>query len=321
MNDLTQFALFLQVAVQMGTPILFGTLGGILCEKSGHINLGVEGMMLMGAVFGFMASMSTQNPILAILAAGLAGAVGGFIYSVVTVTLRGNQTVTGLALTIFGTGISGLLGKALAGAALPETVAKSFAAYNVPVLSKIPVLGEMFFQQSIYVQIAPIVAILLYFYLNKTYTGLNMRAIGESPASADASGVNVTLYKYLHIIAGGFLCGIGGAYLSLVFVPRWQDNLTAGIGWIAVALVIFSTWNPLKAIAGAYFFGALRGLGYKLQNAGLVLFGQQIQVSAQVLDMIPYIMTIVMLVVIVQGKRRENQPPKALGSPYFREER
>ena len=321
MSGLTQVSLFLQVAVQMGTPILFGTLGGILCEKSGNINLGVEGMMLMGAVFGFMTALHTGNPFLTIAVAGLAGAFGALIYAVITVTLRGNHTVTGLALTIFGTGLSGTLGKPLAGLALPNSILRAFSAYNVPGLSKIPVLGEMFFQQSVYVQIAPVLAVLLYIYLTRTYAGLSTRAVGENPGAADAAGVNVTLVKYLNIVAGGFLCGMGGAYLSIVFVPRWQENITAGIGWIAVALVIFSTWNPAKAIFGAYFFGALRGVGFKLQNAQLNLFGFELRVSAQLLDMIPYLMTIVALVLIVQGKLRENQPPAALGNPYFREER
>ncbi len=321
MDGLSQLSLFLQVSVQMGTPILFGTLGGILCEKSGHINLGVEGMMLMGAVFGFMASLSTGNPFLAVLAAGIAGAFGGLIYAIITVTLRGNHTVTGLALTIFGSGVAGLLGKQLTGMAQPENVIEAFASYSVPGLSKLPILGEMFFQQSVYVQIAPICAIVLYFYLNKTYIGLNLRAIGENPGAADASGIHVNLYKYLHIIAGGFLCGMGGAYLSIVFVPHWQDNITAAIGWIAVALVIFATWNPTQASGGAYFFGILRGIGYKLQNSNLSFFGRQVTISSQLLDMIPYLMTIIVLVLIVRGKRRENQPPHALGVPYFREER
>lgn len=318
MNEL---ALFLQTAVQMGTPILFGTLGGILCEKSGNINLGVEGMMLMGAVFGYSSGLRTGNPLLAIAAAGIAGAVGALIYAIVTVTLRGNHTVTGLTLTIFGTGVSGLFGKPFAGQPLPGAIGSAFGAYHVPGLSKIPVLGEMLFHQSVYVQLAPVLAILLWVYMNKTRYGLNLRAVGENPGAADASGINVTLYKYAHLMAGGFLCGLGGAYLSLVFVPIWQDNLTAGIGWIAVALVIFSTWNPAKAIFGAYFFGALRGIGFKLQNLDIRFFGLKIQISSQLLDMIPYLMTIIALILIVRGKKRENQPPAALGLPYFREER
>lgn len=321
MDALTNFALFLQVAVQMGTPILFGTLGGILCEKSGNINLGVEGMMLMGAVSGFMTAYKTGNPFLGVLLAGIAGAIGGLIYCVVTVTLRGNHTVTGLALSIFGSGIAGVLGKSLSGITLTPDIIGVFAAYDIPLLSKIPLIGEMFFRQSIYVQSAPVIAVLLWIYLNKTRFGLSIRAVGENPGAADASGIHVALYKYLHICAGGFLCGMGGAYLSLVFVPRWQDNITAGIGWIAVALVIFATWSPTKAIWGAYFFGALRGLGYKLQNLNLELFGKRIAISSQLLDMLPYIMTVVVLVFIVRGKKRENQPPAALGAAYFREER
>lgn len=318
---MNQLALFLQTSVQMGTPILFGTLGGILFEKSGNINLGVEGMMLMGAVFGFQSALRTGNPLFAVVSAGIAGLVGALIYAIITVTFRGNHTVTGLALTIFGTGISGLFGKALAGQALPATITKTFAAYDFPGLSNIPILGEMLFKQSLYVQLGLVSAVLVYVYLNKTRFGLNLRSIGENPGAADASGVNVTLYKYVHILAGGFFCGMGGAYLSIVFVPYWQDNLTAGIGWIAVALVIFSTWNPARAIFGAYLFGALRGMGFKLQNVDLQLFGYNIAFSAQLLDMIPYIMTIVVLVIIVQGKRRESQPPASLGLPYFREER
>ena len=144
--------------------------------------------------------------------------------------------------------------------------------------------------------------------------GLNMRAVGENPAAADASGINVTLYKYVHVLAGGFLCGVGGAYLSTVFLTTWQDNVTAGAGWIAVALVIFSTWNPLKAIFAAYLFGMLKGLNFKMQGWGF-------SVPSQILEMLPYIATIVVLVFITLRKKRENQPPKALGDPYFREER
>jgi simple sugar transport system permease protein len=145
--------------------------------------------------------------------------------------------------------------------------------------------------------------------------------VGENPAAADASGVNVSRYKYLSILTGGFLCGLGGAYISLVFVPRWQDNITAGIGWIAVALIIFSTWNPLKAIFGAYLFGALRGISLKLQNVDINLFGLHINIPPQFLDMIPYAMTILVLVFITMRKRKENQPPASLGNPYFREDR
>lgn len=312
---------FLQTAVQMGTHILLATLGGILCEKVGNLNLGIEGMMLLGASVGFSAAISTANPAIAVLAAGLAGAAGALIYAIITVTLRGNQVVTGLVLTIFGAGVSGFLGKNLSGKSLPESVSNAFAPVSVPILRDVPVLGKMLFEQSIYVHISILIAILMYVYLNHTHAGLDARAVGENPGAADASGINVNACKYGHVISGGFLCGVGGAWLSLVFVPRWQENITAGAGWIAVALIIFSTWNPIKAVFAAYAFGALKGIGFKFQNADLSLFGNKIQFSAQLLDMIPYVATIVVLVFITRRKKKEHQSPKGLGVPYFREER
>lgn len=318
--DGTAIELFLQTAAQMGTHILFATLGGILCEKVGNLNLGIEGMMLLGASVGFSGALLTGNPVAAILMAGAAGLLGALIYAVITVSLRGNQVVTGLVLTIFGTGVSGMLGTYLSGKALPEGVSSAFASYSVPLLADIPIIGKMLFEQSIYVQMALVAAILLFFYLRNTNIGLNTRLVGENPGAADASGINVIKYKYANILAGGFLCGVGGAYLSLVFVPRWQNNITAGAGWIAVALVIFSIWNPIRAIFGAYLFGALRGVGFKLQG-GIPLFGKQIIIPSQLLDMLPYLATILVLVFISLRKKRENQPPNGLGNPYFREDR
>ena len=305
----------------MGTHILFAVLGGIMCEKIGHMNLGIEGMMLLGASVGFSAALSTANPMAAVLAAGTAGAAGALIYGVITVSLRGNQVVTGLILTIFGTGVSGFLGKNLSGKALPEAVSRAFAPVTVPLLHRLPLLGRIFFIQSPYVLAGMILALILYLYFTYTRTGLNARAVGENPGVADASGIPVNRYKYLHIAAGGFFCGIGGAYLSLVFVPRWQENITAGAGWIAVALIIFSTWNPLRAIFAAYLFGALKGVGFKFQNIDLSIFGKKIVFSHQLLDMLPYIATIAVLIIITRRKKKEYQPPAALGTPYFREER
>jgi simple sugar transport system permease protein len=311
--------LFLQTAVQMGTHILFAVLGGILCEKTGNMNLGIEGMMLLGASVGYSTGLSTGNPFAAVLAAGCAGAAGALIYGIITITLRGNQVVTGLILTIFGTGVSGFLGKGLAGRALPESLLRAFEPVAVPLLRHIPLIGKIFFEQSPYVLAGIIIAVLLFIYFQYTRMGLNVRAVGENPAVADAAGVPVILYKYLHVTAGGFLCGLGGAYLSLVFVPRWQENITAGAGWIAVALIIFSTWNPLKAVFAAYLFGALRGVGFKFQNIDISIFGRRIVFYPQLLDMIPYIATIVVLLLITGRKRREA--PAGLGTPYFREER
>ncbi|MDR0584845.1 MAG: ABC transporter permease [Treponema sp.] len=313
--------LFLQTAVQMGTHILFAVLGGIMCEKIGNMNLGIEGMMLLGASVGFSAALASANPFTAVLAAGLAGTAGALIYGIITITLRGNQVVTGLILTIFGTGVSGFLGKTLSGKALPDPVLRAFAPVSVPLLHRIPVAGRIFFEQSPYVLAGMILAGLLYIYFQYTRTGLNARAVGENPAVADAAGIPVILYKYVHVTLGGFCCGVGGAYLSLVFVPRWQENITAGAGWIAVALIIFSTWNPLRAIFAAYLFGALRGAGFKFQNIDLSIFGKRIIFYPQLLDMLPYFATIVVLLIITRRRKKEYQAPAGLGTPYFREER
>ena len=318
---LNALTLFLQTSVQMGTHILFAILGGILCEKIGNLNLGIEGMMLLGASFGFYAALATANPFAAVVVAGLAGSMGALIYGVITITLRGNQVVTGLILTIFGTGVSGFIGKGLAGKALPDSVQSVFAPVKVPLLGDIPVIGTIFFIQSPYVLAGMILGVLLYVYFRFTRTGLNARAVGENPAVADTAGIPVLLYKYIHVGLGGFFCGVGGAYLSLVFVPRWQENITAGAGWIAVALIIFSTWNPLRAIFAAYLFGALRGLGFKFQNIDMSVMGARIVFHSQILDMIPYVATIVVLVIITRRKKKEYQAPSALGAPYFREER
>jgi simple sugar transport system permease protein len=168
---------------------------------------------------------------------------------------------------------------------------------------------------------AMVLAVLLYVYFQYTRAGLNARSVGENPAVADAAGIPVDLYKYIHVALGGFFCGVGGAFLSLVFVPRWQENITAGAGWIAVALIIFSTWNPLKAAFAAYLFGALRGVGFKFQNIDMSIFGKRIYFNPQLLDMLPYFATIVVLLIITRRRRKEYQAPAGLGSSYFREER
>lgn len=321
MGDVDIISSFLQTSVQMGTPILLATLGGILCEKVGHLNLGIEGMMLLGAVTGFAVAFYTGHILLAILAAGIAGMAGCLIYGFITITLRGNHVVTGLALTIFGSGLSGYLGRPLAGQNLPASIANAVGPIDIPVLSRIPILGPALFSQSIFIYLGLVFAFLLFLFYRKTQSGLNVRSVGENPGAADASGINVTLVKYVNVLCGGFLCGLGGAYLSLVFVPRWQENMTAGIGWIAVALIIFSTWRPLRAIVGAYFFGLLRALTYKIQNTSIAILGMSISIPSQFLAMLPYAMTIVALIFISFRKRPENQSPKGLGIHYFREER
>jgi len=305
---------FLHAAIVAGTPLLFATLGEIITERAGNLNLGVEGMMLMGAVIGFMVGLSTESAALALLAAMIAGACGALIFAFLTVTLRANQTVSGLTLTIFGTGFADFIGQDLIGRIAPEKLRMFFRPYSIPILGNIPFIGPIVFRQDVFVYLGYVTSILLGIYLYKTSKGLNLRSVGENPAAADAAGINVALYKYLHILLGGALCGLGGAYLSLVYVPALQEGVTAGRGWIAVALVIFATWNPYKAIFGAYLFGGLDIIGFRIQNIG-------INISQYFIDMLPYLVTITVLVVVSLRKSKEKAPPKALGIPYFREER
>ena len=311
---MTSVISFLAAAIVAGTPLLFATLGEILIEKSGNLNLGVEGLMLMGAVIGFMFGLKTGNVFAALLGAMIAGAAGGLIFAFLTITLRANQVVTGLALATFGSGFSSLVGKTLVGQTAPMAIKTFFKPYAIPLLSKIPFFGPVFFKQDPYVYFGYILAVLIGIYLYNTSKGLNLRAIGENPGCADAASINISLYKYIHILSGGALCGLGGAYLSLVYIPSWQENVVAGRGWIAIALVIFAAWNPYKAIFGAFLFGGLDIIGFRLQ-------GSQINVSQYLVDMLPYIVTIVVLVVVSMRKSKKNAPPKNLGVPYFREDR
>ncbi|MBN1971041.1 MAG: ABC transporter permease [Candidatus Delongbacteria bacterium] len=305
---------FLAAAIVAGTPLLYAILGEIISEKAGKLNLGVEGMMLLGAVFSFVTVLSTESATMAVIAALLAGAAGAFIFAFLTITMRANQVVTGLALTIFGTGISSFIGKDLMGLVVPENVKLTFKEFAIPYLSDIPVIGEAFFNQGILVYFGYITAILCGIYLYNTRPGLYLRAIGENNSASDASGLNITMYKYIHVMVGGALCGLAGAYLSLVYVPSWQENVTAGRGWIAVALVIFSKWNPYRAIIGAILFGGLDIIGFRLQKF-------DINISQYLIDMLPYAVTIFLLIITSIKKSKENSPPAELGSTYFREDR
>jgi general nucleoside transport system permease protein len=305
---------FLIAVVIAAMPLVYATLGELLCEKVGNLNLGVEGMMLMGAVMGFRVGLATNNPVLAVIAALLAGAVGAAMFAFLTVSLRANQVVTGLTLTIFGGGFAGLVGRDVVGVPLAIGIRDSFNTIPIPFLSDIPLIGKPLFDQDMLVYGGFLCVILLIFYFKRTRAGLNTRAVGENAAAADASGINVTLYKYANIIVGGALCGLGGAYMTLVTIPVWQENVVAGRGWIAVALVIFASWRPAKALLGALVFGALSILGYRLQAMG-------ISVSQYLVDMIPYIATILIVIISTHKNRKEDLPPADLGNPYFREER
>ncbi|MCL6611279.1 MAG: ABC transporter permease [Peptococcaceae bacterium] len=303
--------LILATAVTAGTPILYAALGELLAERSGVINLGVEGMMLTGAVCGFMAALAFQNPWAGVAAAMLAGGLVSAIHAFLTVTLRADQVVSGLALTIFGTGLSGFLGKSYVGTPLPV----HFSADPLPGLGDIPVIGPIFFHQDPLVYITYLLVPAMWVFIYKTRPGLHLRSIGENPWAADSLGVRVILSRYLYVIAGGMLAGLGGAYLSLAYAPSWLENMTAGRGWIAVALVIFAVWNPVRAMAGAYIFGGIDALGFRLQVLGLM-------VSPFFLKMLPYIFTVLVLIIVIGRSRGAGAgSPGALGIPFDREER
>ncbi|MFT9495989.1 ABC transporter permease [Anaerosolibacter sp.] len=301
----------LAAAVTAGTPILYAALGEVLCEKSGNLNLGVEGMMLVGAVCGFQAAVLTGNPWMGILAAMLAGGALALVHGFLTITLKASQVVSGLALTIFGTGLSSFIGKKLIG--IPAPV--KFSKVGFPILEKIPFVGEIFFQQDLLIYISYGIAIMIWIYIYRTNMGLKLKAVGENPAAADSVGIPVTKVQYTHVFLGGVLAGMGGAYLSLAYAPSWLENMTAGRGWIAVALVIFALWHPLKAVTGSYIFGGLDILGYRVQTLGITA-------SPFLMKMIPYLFTIGVLIFISARKGiQHTAAPANLGIAYHREER
>ncbi|NLK37422.1 MAG: ABC transporter permease [Epulopiscium sp.] len=305
---------YFAAAIIAGTPLLFATLGELITEKAGHLNLGVEGLMMMGAIIGFIVGLRSQNPALAIVGALAAGSIGSALYGFLTVTLRANHVVTGLTLTVFGQGFASFLGQNVMGSVIPASIKQFFAPKPIPLLSDIPFLGPIFFRQDILVYCGYLMVVLVTLYLYKTRLGLNLRAVGENAAAADASGINVTAYRYVHIIIGGALCGLGGAYMSLITVPVWQENVIAGRGWIAVALVIFASWNPIKALIGAFLFGGLNILGFRLQSMG-------IHISQYLIDMLPYATTIIIVIISTRKNKKEDMAPGDLSNPYFREER
>lgn len=305
---------FLFLMVQSGTALLFATLGEILTEKVGNLNLGVEGTMLVGSVSGFYIAHYTQSPILAMLSAIVSGLIFGLIYSFLCVTLRTNQVVTGLSITILGSGISSFVGKDMMGYILSDNFKMFFSNFEIPILSKIPIIGEVFFSQNIFVYLSYISIIVVTIYINYTKYGLNLRMVGENPAAADSNGISVSMYKYINISLGSALCALGGAYLSIAYIPSWQENVVAGRGWIAVSLVIFCTWRTSLVLLGSYFFGALSILGFRVQNSKFVI-------SPYLIDMLPYLMTLLVLIFISMNEKARYFQPESLGQSYFREDR
>ena len=315
------FVNFLHAALLAGTPLMFGTLGEIVTEKAGNLNLGVEGMMSIGAIAGFYVGFTTQNIVLAVLGAFLAGLLSALIYAFLTVTLKANQNVTGLTLTIFGVGFANFFGDFLRESAgidvlkLSDKITNTVQAIHIPVLSDIPYVGKLFFQYNPFVYFGILLCILMGIYILHTRKGLNLCAVGENPGAADAAGVNVTRVKYFNILLGGGVCGIGGAYISLVLCGGiWVTDSVNGLGWIAVALVIFASWNPFKAILGSFIFGAFNILKFYIpQNIDTI--------PEAIFDMRPFLVTAIVLIVTSIRKSKENTQPAGCGINYFREER
>lgn len=306
----------LTVTIHAGTSLVFATVGEIFTERSGILNLGLEGIMIVGAMTAFAAVFHSQSLIVGLLAAMFVGALLAAIHALLTISLRTDQVVTGLALTLFGTGLASFLGQRLGpgGKPLVGQVGPKFTKVALPGLSEIPYLGESLFNQDPMVYAMYIMVPLAWYYIYKTRPGLHVRAVGESPATADAMGISVTRTRYAYTILGGVLIGLGGAHLSLAYTPGWTENLTGGRGWIAIALVIFATWNPLRAVIGAVLFGGVNAVQFRLQAAGTTI-------PAAFLGMLPYLLTIVVLVLITAAFSKRLGAPAALGLPYVREER
>ena len=319
-------------AIPFGTIIMYGALGETITEKSGNLNLGVPGIMYLGGFAGFASAYYYENTVaepvailsilLALVSALAASALGGLIYAFLTITLRANQNVTGLALTTFGMGVANFFGVFILDGATYSAAPlanKAFAA-KIPVLSGLGEAGQLLFSYGFLAYAAILLAVALHWFFTRTRTGLNLRAVGENPATADAAGINVTRYKYLATCAGAAICGLGGLYYVLDYnqgIWATTEQIQA-LGWLALALVIFTTWKPLNAIWGAYLFGILYWLYQFLPS----ILG--ISVSSAMTDlvqMVPYVVTILVLIFVSMRRKKEDQPPAHLGLAYFREER
>ncbi|MBO4355688.1 MAG: ABC transporter permease [Clostridia bacterium] len=329
---LTSLCQFIIRAVMQGTPLLFGATGEIITEKSGNLNLGIPGIMYIGAISGVVGGFFYQNaadfvnPFLAIIIPLLCSMLGSLlaslIYCFLTITLRANQNVTGLALTTFGVGVGNFFGGSLikiTGSDVPylalTDIAKPFKASlsDIPIIGKLDVYGGVLFSYGFMVYLAVGISIAAAIILKKTRVGLQLRAVGENPATADAAGINVSRYKYFATCIGGMIAGLGGLYYIVDYSNGiWQNNGFGDRGWLAIALVIFAVWRPNMAIFGSYLFGALYIL-YNYVNAPMSMI--------PIIQLLPYVMTIIVLVIISAKKKRENLPPASLGLPYFREER
>jgi simple sugar transport system permease protein len=317
MND-SQLILTLFAAVGLGTPLIFATIGEIITERAGILNLGVQGMMLVGAVAGFWATFNTGSLFLGVIVAMLAGAALSTIHAFASITLRVSQIVSGLALTLFGTGLASFLGRAGSEPLVGNPSREVFEPVVSGGIADWPVVGPLVFGHDILVYVAWLVAGGASYYLFHTRMGLSLRAVGEDPASAESAGVNVSWVRYAHVMVGGALAGLGGAYFSLALVPTWQDDPIGAAGWIAIALVILASWRPWRAVFAAYLFGAAERIQFTLQTLG----DPWSNIPSTLLAMLPFLLAIIAMIVLTSGKRaRFLGAPAALAIPYFREQR
>lgn len=330
---LSSLSTTLSYSITFGTVILFGALGEIITEKGGNLNLGVPGIMYIGAVTSLFAALRFEaaNPeasafaciLVSLGAAFIASALGGLIYAFLTITLRTNQNVTGLTLTIFGTGIGNYVGGSLGsvGSVCADATSAGFKAYIAPLVTKLDELtgsltiGSLVFRHGFMVYFGIVLAVLIWLFLTKTRTGLCLRAVGENTATADAAGINVNRYKYLSTCIGAGISGLGGVFYVMEYIDGlWETSSTIeSLGWLAVALVIFATWKPMRCIWGAYLFGLLSWFYFLIPG----LF----KGSDKIFQMLPYLFTLGVLIVVSLRRKPEDQPPKSLGVPYFREDR
>ena len=307
MLDLSSINPVLLVASLMiaSTPILLAAIGELVAEKSGVLNLGVEGMMIVGAISGFIVAVATGSPAMGFAAAAGAGAALSMIFAILVLVFLSNQVATGLGLTLFGLGVSSLMGQGYVGIRPPSS-----PRLEIPVLSDIPYVGQAVFSHHPVVYISLLLVFLVWLYLRRSRSGLILRAVGESHEAAHALGYHVRLTRFAAIMFGGACAGLGGAFLSLVIVPQWTDGMTAGRGWIALAIVVFASWKPVRVLLGAYLFGGVTVLQLNLQAAGIAI-------PVELLSMSPYLITILVLVIISSDRGRASAvAPASLGRNF-----
>ncbi|MBQ1457798.1 MULTISPECIES: ABC transporter permease [Butyrivibrio] len=327
---MTLLLTFLVAAIGQAVPLLFGATGEIITEKSGNLNLGIPGIMYMGGISGLMGAFlyenNTDDPskvvgvLIAILCSLIASGLGGLLYSVLTVSLRSNQNVVGLALTTFGVGFGNFFGGSLSklaggvGQISVAHTAEGFGAFLPKALQNIPVVGKLLFSYGFLTYLSIVIAVIITWFLTKTRKGLNLIAVGENPAVADAAGIDVKKNKYYSTVIGAMIAGLGGLYFVMEYLHgTWSNNGFGDRGWLAIALVILALWNPNNAIWGSLVFGALYVL--YIYIPGLT------RATSELVKMLPYVVTIVVLVITSKRNKPENQPPSALGRSYFREDR